>query len=95
MNTTTSHYNCDKCKKKLKTSQNNLTIVSNEKEGPAVWSRFCVLIEYHHGIHNDATRENADLCQKCAIELLADALKRVKAGERASAGTEEIEKQKW
>lgn len=62
-----------------------------ENDGP-VWSRLRVTFEYHHGVHNDSKEGPADLCQECAVKLLTDALKRVKAGERLSAGVENIDK---
>lgn len=90
----TTSYHCDKCGKKLKTYNNTLKIIK-EISTRAFWSRFRLRIEYIYGMHNDATTNDADLCQACAIELLSDALDRVKKGERASAGTETPDQKGW
>lgn len=90
----TTTYHCDKCDKKLKTSDNSLNIVSSLSES-VCWSRLHVKIEHIHGMHNNATVDQADLCKPCAIALLTDALKRVRSGERATAGTEHAEEQSW
>lgn len=87
-------YYCDKCKKELSTWHNNLEIVTSLTDG-SLWSRLHVKIEYHHGVGNDFKKDEADLCQECAVELLSDALNRVRKGERATAGVESPTKQTW
>lgn len=87
-------YVCDKCEKKLKGWKNELDICTDlRKDNP--WSRLHIKIIHSHGVHNNATNEPADLCQDCVITLLNDALNRVKKGERATAGTQEIEMGRW
>lgn len=86
MNLTETKYLCDHCGKKLPTHSNHLAIVTSKNDDSRNWSRLHVTIERHHGIHNDAEIEAADLCKGCAVKLLTDALKRVKAGERLSKG---------
>ena len=54
------------------------------------WQPFHVKIHFHSG----EVRE-ADLCKTCATFLLVDALRRVRAGERATAGSEGIEQRGW
>jgi len=88
-------YNCDRCGKKLKTCNNDMDIVTKKEVSGNWWERLHVQIIYHHGIHNDATREDADLCRDCAILLLQDAIKRIRKGERRSAGSGEVDEQKW
>jgi hypothetical protein len=88
-------YACDKCGKKLPSSSNSLNIVTELIEGGQWWSRLHVYIVNRHGLHNDATENDADLCKKCAIEILTDALERVKKGERATAGTETSDQKGW
>lgn len=92
-------YSCDKCGKRLKTCDNSLNIRTElsgyDTNGSSYWSRLHVEIIHRHGMHNDGTDEQADLCKTCAVALLTDALRRVKAGERASAGTEAIEQGTW
>lgn len=87
-------YSCDKCGKKLKTSHNSVNIVTSLSESMC-WSRLHVQIVHVHGVHNDAETEQADLCKSCAVELLIDALKRVRNGERATEGTEHPEQGAW
>lgn len=94
MKHTTENYNCDKCGANLKTSRNALNIVTTLSDS-LFWSRLHVKIKLHSGMHNDGKWEDADLCKKCAIELLSDALKRVRKGERATAGAEEVEQKQW
>lgn len=86
------HY-CDNCGKKV-SYDNQLDIVTSLNEG-TYWSRLHVKIKRRSGYHNDAKIEDAALCKKCAVKLLTDALKRVKAGERATAGTEASEQKGW
>lgn len=93
---TQERYRCDNCGKSLKTHDNHV-VIQTEKEGyettgSAYWSRIRVVIEHHHGVHNDGKKEKADLCKKCTIEILKDALARVRKGERMSKGIESIEK---
>jgi len=87
-------YSCDNCGKQLKTFSNQLNIVTSKNESTC-WRRLHVRIQEVSGVHNDAKTRNADLCKKCAILLLEDAVKRIKNGERATAGVEEIDKQGW
>jgi uncharacterized protein YlaI len=87
-------YHCDKCGKKLDTSGNTMDIVTSLYE-TMCWSRLHVTIIHRHGMHNDWQADKADLCQKCAIDLLTDALKRVKSGERATKGTQDSEQKDW
>lgn len=88
-------YSCDKCHAKLKTDENTLDIVTSLTEGGGYWSRLHIRVTHIHGIHNDATTEKAELCKQCTVELLLDAVKRIRAGERATAGTEGIEAGGW
>jgi len=90
----TTIYSCDRCGKKLRTCNNSIDIVTElHKDNP--WSRLHVNIIHRHGVHNDSTEEEAELCQECATNILTDAVKRIKIGERATAGTETIEMRKW
>lgn len=52
-------------------------------------------VEYSHGVHNDGETEDAALCKPCAVKLLTNALKRVKAGERATKGVESSKQEDW
>lgn len=88
---TETKHACDNCEKQLTTHSNHVVIQTSKDENSYGWRRLRVTVELHHGVHNDGTQELADLCQQCAIKLLEDALKRVRAGERSSAGVEEIE----
>lgn len=88
-------YFCDKCGSKLPTFMNQMVIVTDVGQHSSSWSRLHVIIEHHHGSHNNGKTEKADLCQKCAITLLEDALQRVKAGERMTAGVEDPKERKW
>ena len=90
---TTVYYTCDKCGKKLKTCNNVMAIVSDGMS--AYWRRLRVQVIHCHGMHNDGTEEQAELCKSCAVELLTDALKRVRKGERASAGAEDSYQNNW
>jgi hypothetical protein len=82
MKTTTTKYHCDKCGKELPTFKNSLNIV---------------ISKLHVRIQHRPCGEtyDADVCQPCAIALLEDALKRVKAGERATKGSESIYEERW
>lgn len=88
-------HNCDKCGGDLPTSKNSLDIVTSVTEGSGAWARLHVKIMLHHGINNSSRTEDADLCQRCAIELLKDALQRVRMGERSTAGTENSLQGNW
>jgi hypothetical protein len=88
-------YYCDNCHKKLTTCDNTLCISTEKDSFGHSWSRLKVKIQNHHGYHNDGKVDDAELCQKCAIDILADALKKVKAGIRATIGTESIYEEKW
>lgn len=72
----------------MKTCNNNLAIVTEQESFGQTWSRIRVKIEHSHGIHNNGETKNADLCKKCAIFLLEDAINRIKKGERATAGSQ-------
>jgi hypothetical protein len=85
-----TRYTCDKCGGKL-SSDSNVIIQTTICEDWYSWSRLKVTIEHHYGMHNDGKTEPADLCKKCTVELLKDALKRVQEGERISAGIDGIE----
>ena len=90
MKHTKEEYFCDRCGEKLKTHSNNICIVT-EKDRSGVgsggfWERFKVKIEFHHGLHNDGKKRDADLCKSCAEDLLNNALIRIKKGERISKG---------
>jgi len=87
-------YACDKCGKKL-TDSGGLNLVTVLSEISGYWSRLHVHIRHRSGVHNDGKVEDADLCKACAIELLSDALARVRKGERASAGTEKPDPRGW
>lgn len=89
MNTKETKYYCDKCRAKLPTYANAVKIQTRVDKGMA-WSRLLVTIEHHHGVHNDGKTEKADLCKKCTLMLLGDALARVRQGERVSAGVDAI-----
>jgi hypothetical protein len=92
--TTHTKHHCDNCDKKLP-DESHVTIVTSKSEESYCWSRLRVIIEYYHGAHNNGTIDPADLCQLCAVALLTDALKRVKAGERSSAGVDDVEMVKF
>ena len=89
---TRNEYNCDKCGKKLPTFNNYVEIVTElhgyDTDGSTYWERLHVVIERRYGVHNNGETDKADLCQKCAITILEDTLKRVKKGERLSQGVE-------
>lgn len=87
---TTSSSTCDNCGKKLPTHQNNVEIVTSKSES-SFWRRLHIRIELHNGMHS----KDADLCKVCAIELLQDAVARIKKGERLTAGVEHSEESKW
>ena len=91
---TQSKYHCDNCGKKL-AGPSCLNIVTSKSEQSLGWARLHVAVQLISGAHNDSQTSDADLCKKCAIKLLSDALRRVRGGERATAGTEEIEEQGW
>lgn len=96
MKSTQTTFFCDKCNCRLKTYGNNLNICSELKDSSSPhWSRLHVKIEHRHGMHNDGTTKDAELCQSCAIQLLEDALNRVKSGERATKGTQGSEQGSW
>lgn len=86
-------YSCDNCHRKLPRNS-NLDIVTSISEG-GVWSRLHVQIMRKHGIQNKFEIDQADLCRPCTIDLLSDALKRVRKGERATAGTESGDQVGW
>jgi hypothetical protein len=87
-------YTCDSCGKSLG-GPGSLNIVTSLSGENLLWSRLHVGIVKRSGMHNDATEEGADLCQKCAIVLLANAIRRIRAGERASKGAETSEQEGW
>jgi len=93
-------YHCDRCSKKLPGFRNNLDIVTPkdeeaERRWDRFWARFHVKIQFHHGVDNKAEWRDADLCKACAVFLLFNALRRVRAGERASKGAEGVDEQHW
>lgn len=90
----TTTYHCDRCGKQLEHSRNSVDIVTSLKES-GYWSRLHVQILHRHGVNNDATVEQADLCQPCASHMLDDALQRIRHGERATAGTESALQGTW
>lgn len=92
---TEEKYYCDRCNKKLPTHSNSMAIVTSLSEQSIGWSRLTVIIQHHHGSHNEGETKPADLCKPCTIFLLTDALKRVKGGERMSAGFESIDMLKF
>lgn len=94
MKSETIHYNCDNCDRTLKTGDNELNIMTSKSES-SYWKRLHLRILVKSGMNNDCTEEDADLCKKCAIDLLEDALRRVKSGERTTAGTASIDAEKW
>ena len=84
----------DSCGKKLPIHNSHLNIVTSISEH-MVWSRLHVQIVHRSGIHNDATTNDADVCQKCAIRLLTDLERVKKKGERATEGAESIDQEGW
>lgn len=84
---------CDNCGKAVPW-QSTLDIVT-QKCDDNPWSRLHVNIIHAHGFDNDSKHEPANLCKKCAMILLTDAVERIKKGERASEGTEEVDMMKW
>jgi protein-arginine kinase activator protein McsA len=91
----TEEYACDNCGKNLPTCNNSLEIVTSKSERSVGWSRLHVVIQHRHGSHNDGETDNADLCKKCAVKLLTDALQRVKDGERTTKGAETSDQGNW
>lgn len=87
-------YFCDLCSKKLKTYSNNLNIKTSLSED-TVWSRLHIFIKHYSGIHNDVDIRDADLCKKCAIDLLKNAIERINKNERVSKGAEDIDELGW
>ena len=92
---TATKYTCDHCGKALPTFKNNLDIAISKSESNIGWSRLHIKIEHHHGSHNDGQRDDADVCQECAIKLLTNALEQVKKGVRATQSTESIYEEAW
>lgn len=90
MTSTTTNYNCDRCGEKLNTCDNELHIATMKDSGKNWWSKLTVTVRVNKGT-GTAGFVIADLCQSCAILLLADALCRVQGGERTTAGTESSE----
>lgn len=88
-------YACDKCRKRLPTHSNHVAIGTTLSDESIGWSRLRVVIEHRHGSHNNGKVNRADLCKKCVIALLTDALNRVKKGERVSAGIDTIDMLKF
>jgi len=86
-------YSCDLCSKKLD-GHKSLNIVTEIRDD-TYWERLHLRVINQSGVHNDSDDREADLCKKCAVRLLTDALKRVKAGERATAGTESSNQEGW
>lgn len=94
MRSSTTTYFCDKCGKKLSTSHNSLNIMTSLSES-SLWSRLHVKILHIHGVNNDSTQDQAELCKTCAIKLLVDAVNRMRKGERATEGTESSAQKNW
>lgn len=90
----TTTYYCDKCGKKLKTCNNEMTITTSLSENMC-WARLHLQIIHISGVHNNGETKQAELCKACAVALLEDALKRVRAGERSSKGWESSDMEKW
>jgi hypothetical protein len=88
-------YHCDKCDKKLKSCNNTLQIVTKISEDDVFWDRLYLQIFRRHGAHNKGSEEQADLCKGCAVEILTDALERVKKGERISIGVVSPYQEGW
>ncbi len=86
-------YSCDKCGKNLKNASG--TDIMTSLSESLSWSRLHVNIILRSGMHNDATEEKADLCKTCTLALLMDAVKRIRKGERSTAGTESSEQKGW
>lgn len=86
-------FSCDRCHKSL-SSCNKLDIVTSLKCFYG-WERLHVQILHISGLDNQYETRKADLCKECTISLLSEALKRIEAGERATAGVEEVEEQGW
>lgn len=81
----TTTYCCDSCGKDLSTEKCNLNITTTKHGSGISGSKLHVMIIHRN---EQIGSENADLCQQCCIEILEDALGRVKNGERSSEGTE-------
>lgn len=88
-------YTCDSCGKNLPTFRNQINIVTDKNKDSPFWERLHVKIEFNHGLGNTGDVDDADLCQKCARNLLRDAARRVALGERVSKGVETVEQQGW
>lgn len=82
-------FSCDNCGDVLPTSSNDV-VIQTDKECVVGWKRLRVVIRRFEGVDNHAQDSPADLCQKCATELLADAVKRVTSNERITAGVRTI-----
>lgn len=96
MTYTENKFACDKCKKKLKTCNNDCVIVTDiGPSGSRFWAILKISIDHVSGFNNDADHRKAELCKTCAIEMLKDAIKRIKAGERITKGEQESEQQGW
>jgi hypothetical protein len=93
--TTVTKYFCDRCHKDLPTNRNSMNICTELNGNSIGWSRLHVKIEHRYGSHNDVKTESAGLCRDCTVFILKDALNRIKAGERATRGTEEIKEMGW
>lgn len=94
--TTETKYYCDLCNKELKTTSNTLAIVTEmERYLSSRWARLTVKIVCSSGFHNDGKTTEAELCKTCATNLLTDAVKRVRNGERATKGVESSNQEGW
>jgi DNA-directed RNA polymerase subunit RPC12/RpoP len=84
-----THYHCDRCGNRLPTFKNSLSIMTESSK------RIYVGIECATGMRDGPFRRNADVCQECAVKLLEHALVAVKAGIRATKGTESSYEERW
>lgn len=93
---TETKYYCDKCHKDLKGyGGHHVNIRTRTLEMTSLWQQLHVQIFYAHGNNNDGDKKEADLCQRCAIEILKDALERVQAGERVTKGVQDSKQLDW
>lgn len=91
---TVTKHNCDRCRKHLP-DKSNIAIRTEVNGGSFAWSRLTVHITLYSGSHNSGFNEPADLCKKCTITLLTDALSRVTKGERITGGIDGIDMLKF
>ena len=63
-------YTCDNCGKDLPTCDNNMEIVTSKSEHNIGWSRLHVVIQHHHGSHNDDDIENCRLVSEVRSQIV-------------------------